>query len=349
MDYFERRRQSLYNYYSEDYNNDYINDIIVENYIDSDYEFVSEGIGDIVDSIKEKINNAIKKIKEIWQKFKNWIKNLFNVIVNMFTSGKKLVANHESDIREAYNAKKSVIKFNGHIYSLNKVQDLTKKIEDLLNNVTKPDDIRKDMDDMKQNVGTMETTSEDDVISAFTNNQAKDRAGLVKYVASFVRDTETKNHSLSDIPIDDLIDLTGNGKEVMKSIKETEKNTDKAFKEAISNIKNTKSDYSEDKDAIKVIDNVVKHVKMTSSIASSSLKTLISEIKAGNRMYTGLVRKLLDGRVKGSNDDDDEAPKNEPPKNEPPKADTNKPDPNGGNRGLRGAKRYVELQKQKNK
>lgn len=354
MDYFERRRQSLYNYYSEDYNDDYINDIIVENYIDSDYEFVSEGIGDIVDSIKEKINNAIKKIQEIWQKFKNWIKNLFNVIVNMFTSGKKLVENHESDIREAYARKKNTIKFHGHLYSLRGVDELSKSLNEITGGGQFVDMVKDELRDIEggKQAYAADKASLDNMdkilIQEFTDNHASTKEELLKMVANAIRSPEKKNHTLADVNIDDLIDVAGRGKDVIKTLKQCEKDSDKMFKEAISAVKGIRSENSEDKEAVEVINAYLKGVKSVSGIITSVIKQMISTIKEGNRAYTALVRKLLDGRIKGSDDDDDnEAPKNEPPKNEPPKADTNKPDPNGGNRGLRGAKRYVELQKQK--
>ena len=341
MDYFERRRHSVYNHY----NNDYINDIIVENYIDSDYEFVSEGIGDIVDSIKEKINNAIKKIQEIWQKFKNWIKNLFNVIVNMFTSGKKLVENHESDIREAYARKKNTIKFHGHLYTLKGVDELSK----LLNELTGANFVDAVKDDLKDIEGGKQAYAADKdslgnmdklLIQEFTDKKASTKEELLKMVANAIRSPEKKNHTLADVDIDDLIDVAGKGKDVIKTLKQSEKDSDKMFKEAITAVKGVRSENSEDKEAVEMINAYIKAIKSVSGIMTGVIKQMISTVKEGNRAYTALVRKLLDGRIKGS--DDDEAPKNEAPK-----ADNARPDPNGGNRGLRGAKRYVELQRQK--
>ena len=350
MNYFERRRQSLQNYYSDDYNDQYINNIVTEAYLEDEYVF--EGIGDMVDSLKEKVNNAINKIKELWNKFKAWISNLFNVVVNMFKSGAKLVSEHESDIREAYARKKNTIEYNGHLYRLNNIDGMMKMLNELTDSAITTKDIRDDMDETKKHVDMVDKVGENEIISGITDGAASDKQSFLKLISQTVKHPEQKKYKLSSININDIIDVAGNGKEVMKTIKETRKNTDKFFKERIGEINSMKSEYSEDKDAIKIIDATVKQTKTISGLLSAAMKQLIADVKEGNRAYTALVRKLLDGRIKGSDDNDNEAPKNEAPKNEEPKneepkTDTAKPDPNGGNRGLRGAKRYVELQKQK--
>ena len=74
-----------------------------------DLEIVEESIKD---TIKEKADKAINYIKELWKKFKAWIKNLVQVITNMFTSGAKLVEKYKSTIVDNYNRRGKQIKVN---------------------------------------------------------------------------------------------------------------------------------------------------------------------------------------------------------------------------------------------
>ena len=336
MDYFERRRQEFYN---KQYNsNDYIDDIIIENYNDYGYEFTSEGFGDMVDSLKEKMNNAINKIKEIWAKFKAWIKNLFNVIINMFKSGKRLVDEHESDIRELYNKKRNAIKYNGHTFTLKNIGGITKLVNGLDNLGAEvfasglKDGIKHDIDNYKNsdNKNLEARDFEKELIDELSDGKASNKEELLKIVSERVKSREKKEYKLGDIDINDIIDVAGNGKEVIKNLKEMEKNVNKFFNNCISVIKDAKSDYSEDKDAIKFIDTTIKGVKAGNAIIVACLKRLISDVKEGNRAYTALIRRILDGRIKGSDDDEADEPKADEPKADEPKADEAKGRRKGG-------------------
>ncbi len=313
MDYFERRRQEIY---GTNFNDNYMDNIFLDEMYDNDVDFVDEGLGDIVSSIKEKINAAITKIKELWQKFKAWITNLAGVIMRMFMSGEKLVQKYESQLREEYQRKKDVIKFNGHIYNLNGIndlEDLGSELEVAFNELKDSFGASSAKEDISNKDDSSTDISDDEMTELLTDGECKKKSEVAKWAASSVRDAEKGNHKLGDIDVNVFIDFLANGKKSIKALKKIEKDFDKLFKECISELNSLKSDYSDNKAGLKIIKGYVSICKKSSSLVSMIIKTIIKELKDGLRLYTGLARKLLDARIKGKDGaaEDDVVPEDE--------------------------------------
>ena len=117
----------------------YMDDLIVEEALFecTTFEELSIVEESIKDTIREKADKAVNYIKELWKKFKAWIKNLVQVIINMFTSGAKLVEKYKSTIEENWAKRGSQIRVKCYQYKLdeskasqtvNDILDYTKAI-----------------------------------------------------------------------------------------------------------------------------------------------------------------------------------------------------------------------------
>lgn len=318
MDYFEKRRREIYG------NNDYMDSIIAENFYDydDDYNFVSEGIGGFIDTIKEKFNALIKKIKELWDKFKNWITNLFHVVMNMFKSGKKLYDQYGGRIEEGFRKKGSSITFNGYLYSIKGIKGIGDVTVDTLKagpmgkffEVLKKEslDSAKSANALDSNEDNTEKNADAftfGLLSKMTGVTIKSQDDFVKNELKDVRLTdESKQHKLSDINFEDFVDVLTEGTTVIKALKKSEKSMDNFFKSIISELKDFMSGLDRDDKVgqrqYKAAQLLVSVAKKISGVMIAAIKAQIKELKTGVRLYTSLARKILDARVKGSEDDD---------------------------------------------
>lgn len=289
--------------------NDYINDIIVSEsfYITDCDQYVQEGLREIGDSIKEKAKKAIDFVKSLWNKFKEWIKGMFDVVTNMLKSGKTLVEKYEDKIREGYDKKKNNISYNGYVYVFDGSM-LEVSADEFLNAFNYD---RFDIDNIKGELGNIKDSSielisdsniEEMICASITGGECKSKQELIEGIINNMRGEKPKKHKLADINIEDLIDYAAHGKEVIKVLKNIKTNADKIFKEGLKGLQSLYSELDDDdknkKNKKSFIDYLVKTLKKFSSVISDVIKSMIKEVKNGSRLYTSLIRKILDFRTK---------------------------------------------------
>ena len=95
--------EESYDIYYDYCNSNYIDQLIIEE--STDMYMVEETV---MDTAKNNIDRASNKIKELWLKFKNWIKKLIDNIMISISGGEKLVARYKSKIIERANQLKDV-------------------------------------------------------------------------------------------------------------------------------------------------------------------------------------------------------------------------------------------------
>ena len=301
MNYFERRRNEIYKQYGNYSSDNYIESIVSENWYDDEYDYVSEGVGDMISSMKEKLNNLWKKIKELWDKFKAWIKNLFNVVVNMFKSGKKLMNQYGSEIREGFKKKGNAITFTGYIYSVKGLANMSVLDSDL---------VQKSLDKPGVTPDNAEEAIAKTLLQEF-KLPGETLADLKKNAPLLIRDAESKQHKLSDINYADFEVFLTEGKDLIKALKQVEKDMNAQFKGVLDEIKTAMSELDRNTEEGKAMYEEASKgavlLKKVAATLSSVIKSLIKETKAAIRLYTSLARKILDNRVKGTdNNNDDE-------------------------------------------
>ena len=255
-------------------------------------EIVEESIKD---TIKEKADKAIAYIKELWKKFKAWIKNLVQVIINMFTSGAKLVEKYRSTIAENHKKRGAQIRVKCYKYKLDETSAAA-TVNDILTHTKKvavAASGKLNMSDASK--GTRQAIGGGD--------GQLDKEFMKKRAAICVRDKDKKEYTLSQLNIQDIMDVCANKKSAIKSIKECEKNADKGFKEAIDAIKQYQPANADDKQSVSdnkdVIASQVKFVKKMNAMVSTFVKAYVREVKAANRACAAICRKLLNQSTAG--------------------------------------------------
>lgn len=290
---------------TDEFNNDvialagemYIDELIVEEALFDcdtleDLEVVEESIKE---NVKEKADKAVAKVKEMWKKFKAWILNLKNVVVNMFASGAKLVEKNKQKIVAEYNRRGDKIKLKSYNYHLD-----VAKAKGVVNSIagTATSMVGGDAKVADTAHGTVRN-----VAGGRTLGEGKLGHKDVKTLAArCVRNDKKEEMTVKDLNINDVMQICADKKEVIKAMNQLEKDTDKKFKECINKIKQHKP-ASDDKDAKKdnkdMIGANVKFIKQVNAIVTSFIKAFINEVKAANRACAAIIRRLLNQGTAG--------------------------------------------------
>jgi len=289
---------------TEDFNKEAIalaGEIYIDNLIVEEALFDCETIEDlevVEESIKEtakaKADKAVAKVKELWKKFKAWIKNLKDVVVNMFTSGSKLVSKNKAKIQAEYNRRGNKIKLKSYKYNINVVR--AKSIIFDIENMAKANTSGQNLGKVEDGDNRMRRKL------GFEGEGKVGRKDIKGLAAACVRDNEKSECTVADIPLANILACCADPKETVKGIKEMESNADKFFKKAINRIKGYKPVGDGDdakKDNKDVISSQVKFIKQAHALISSFVKAFVAEVKAANRACTAIVRRLLNQGTAG--------------------------------------------------
>ena len=280
----------------------YIDELVAEDAIllcesYEDLETIEEAFKD---TVKEKAGKAKKQIMELAKKFKAWIMNLLNVIVNLFRSGERLVNKYQGKIKDEWNKRGDKIKVKTYKYhhSKGELENLCNSIKDTAEGLSKSRSEGNSFtkSDMRtkygENTGNKETGA--------SGGSSKD---IKRKAIAIIREGNEKTEmTVKDIPIDDILELAGKKKDFIKEIKDVDKNMQKWFKEAITTIKDTQPS-SSDKEGKKKEKETAKDrisaIKMGASLVKAATSAYIGQLKAANRAYTAIVRKLLNQSTAG--------------------------------------------------
>lgn len=244
------------------------------------------------EAVKEKAGSAKNKIVELAKKFAAWIKNLKDVVVNLFRSGESLVKKYKSKITAEYNKRGDKIKVKTYVYKHDRagIIALTESISvaamSMLDSNYKYKDKSSRQEYMKKETGGAGTIAE-----------------VKKKAIEIIRPSEEKKEmTVKQIPLNDILDLAGNKKDYIKDLDSANKAMQEFFKNQIKEIKGEDklADTKESKKSEKNIDKIrIAIAKMGSSYASAAFKAYMGQLKAANRAYTAIVRKLLNQSTAG--------------------------------------------------
>ena len=255
-------------------------------------EIVEESIKD---TIKEKADKAIAYIKELWKKFKAWIKNLVQVIINMFTSGAKLVEKYRSTIVENHKKRGTQIRVKCYKYKLDQTTAAA-TVKNIVEHIDKEATSGKKLNMSDASRSTRQAIGGGD--------GQLDKEFMKKRAAMCVRgDEDKKEYTLNQLVIEDIMDVCANKKTAIKNIKDVEKTADAEFKKSIDRIKQYSPANADDKKSVSdnkdVIASQVKYVKKMNAMVSTFVKAYIREVKAANRACAAICRKLLNQSTAG--------------------------------------------------
>lgn len=248
----------------------YLEDLLIESMMYNDFneskiQSVMEG------SFKEKKDGFVKKIKELWQKIKNWFASAIKTILNHFRSGETLVAKYGKQIPGAMKNCKAKIKMRPFV-GPEEVGDYT---EDLIDNLK------------------ITGKSKEQILSDAGINDGK---GIKEKVeAEFYTDKEAKELAISGLNADDVMDWASNKKLFVDMLKKQQKETDAEFKSILSELKSGEGDAAAEK---------ASNFQFGMNLVNSALNTQLKCINAISRACTAVIRKALSGKGVAANDGD---------------------------------------------
>ena len=262
----------------------YIDELVTEDAVMlcesyEDLESIEEAFKD---TVKEKAGSAKNKIVELAKKFAAWIKNLKDVVLNLFRSGESLVKKYKSKISAEYNNRGDKIKVKTYVYKHDRsgimalVDSITVAATSMLESNYKYSDKSSRQEYMKKEAG------------------GGTIADIKKKAIEIIRPSEEKKEmTVKQIPLSDILDLAGNKKDYIKDLDSANKAMQKFFSDQIKEIKASK------KTEQITTQRKIAIAKLGSSYASAAFKASMGQLKAANRAYTAIVRKLLNQSTAG--------------------------------------------------
>ena len=255
----------------------------------------------IEESFKEaagkKLNSAKESITKIAKKFAAFIQNLIESVIALFSNGEKLVKNYKSTIEAQYKAKGSSIKVKTYKYSHNPgaITGLLNDIGIAMKTIAEEPVKYKDKDTRKTIYAN--TTGTDGTVE-----------GIKQTAIEAIRTGEKQEYTVSELNLSDILDLAGNKNKHIKVLKDLNKSFQKKCSEYIARMRMTRPvapTKEMRKEGQSQINTAMAAVKMGSRLYTTAANAYISELRAANRAYTAICRRLVS---KAENKKKDEQP-----------------------------------------
>lgn len=242
----------------------------------------------IEESIKESALNLrdsiVNKVKELWAKFKAWLKKIRDALKFREETGRQLVNKYRLEIEENYKKKKDKMKLTTYIYTYRDDIPLEKdliamnvKYKSLISRVGK----------------TLKASGNSEYYSGIKDGVVlndKTKSIIKKNVTSYVRNEEKAEHKLGDLDLKVIIQYAGYSDQELKWMNSVEKEQDNFYNTIIQNINNVepKNEYEK-----KYLTNLYTVAKACSSTASLMIKTYVSEVKSASSACIAIVKKII--------------------------------------------------------
>ena len=247
----------------------YIDELIVEEAVSmcEDYDELENIEEAFKENVKSKVGKAKATIVNLAKKFAAWIQGLIGSLSTLFVSGEKLVSKYKGKIIEEYNSRGQRIKVKTYKYSHKPEQ-----LKSVLNGILDSNNIGSDMKEAKKSEETMKSIKENAV--------------------KCIRSDEKKEYRVSELGINNILELAGDKKKIIKALQDVNKEMQKMFKKGIDTIKEDqgKSESELNKDQAK---NAINAVKYASKCSTAAVNAYISEVRSANRACTAIVKRLL--------------------------------------------------------
>lgn len=248
----------------------YLEDLVLENMMYDDFN--EEEISSVMENtMKERANDLVKKIKAQWKKIQEWFIATAKAIANYFTNGETLVAKNKVQIPQAM--KNCNVKVKMHKYNdPNKAMD---NVHVLVDKLTSASSTKRNNDEVLGAIG------------------AKDRKDISKIVKGYFILTEKPvERTISEMSPKIAMDYAGNKKIFIASINKNKTIVDQSFKEILSIIE---SEVKKENGAYTA--NQVKVFNFAKGLSSTAISTEIACIKKGASEYAAIIRKALNSNT----------------------------------------------------
>lgn len=240
----------------------YLEDLVLENMMFE--EFDEEKISNVMEAAKgEKKEGLVQKIKNLWQRIKEWFARAFKTIVNHFQSGESLVAKYRNDIPKAMQQSGAKIKMRPF------GQDPATAIGQVKSMVERVKVVGKSKEQILGLLGL------------------SDKSGVRKKVEGIFYSGEASEKAIKDLKPDMVMKWASNKKIVIDGLKKYQKDIDGEFKEMLSAL-NKGND--ENKSAM------ASDFQFGINLINSLISQTVVCVKQVSNACTAIIRKALSGK-----------------------------------------------------
>ena len=260
----------------------YLENLVLESMMYDDFE--EDKIKGIMEAAeKEKKEGFATKIKQMWQKIKDWFAAAIKTIANHFQSGETLVAKYRKQIPAA-------------------IHQSTAKIK--IRSFKDPDEAKKDMGYL---VDRLKVTgqSKEQILSAAG---IADKKGIGERVEEwFYNSKEAKEQPIKGMNAETVMKWASGKKVFIDGLKKQQKDTDGEFKSILAELNGADGEKAAEKAA---------NFQFGINILNGAFNAQIKCIRALSNACTAVIRKALSGKYDPKGPTMDEAPDSQDRKDE---------------------------------
>ena len=252
----------------------YLEDLVLENMMYNDFD--EEKIKSLMEGAeKEKKGGFVQKIKDLWQKIRDWFAAAFKTIVNHFQSGETLVAKYRKQIPAAMHQSTAKIK---------------------MRSFKDPEEAQKDMEYL---VDRLKVTgqSKEQILSAAGISDTKGIGARVE--EWFYNGKEAKEQPIKGLKPEVVMKWASGKKIFVDALKKQQKDVDGEFKSILSELQGADGENAKEKAA---------NFQFGINIVNGAFNAQIKCIKALSNACTAVIRKALSGKYDPKGATMDEAP-----------------------------------------
>ena len=239
----------------------YLEELVLENMMFDDFD--EEKIQNLMEAAKEEKKEGLgQKIKNLWQKIKEWFARAFRAIATHFQSGETLVAKYRKQIPQAMKQSKAKIKakpFGNPDAAVAQVQGMVGRLKV----------VGKSKEQILSLVGL------------------SDKKGAKEKVEKLVFTGEAVEKPINGLKPEEVMKWAGNKKIFIDVLKKCQKDMDGEFKQMLADI-NKGDGQNKAEDAA--------NFQFGISVANDLLSHMIVCIKQISNICTAIIRKALSGK-----------------------------------------------------
>ena len=253
----------------------FLEDLVLENMMYEDFD--EERILHVMEAAKEEKKEGLgQKIKNLWERIKQWFASAFRAISNHFASGEKLVQQYKKEIPAAVAQAKGKVK-------MRPMREFKEATGHIVAKVEKIKAVGKTKQDILDSIGV------------------RDVKGITEMVENVYYSMKEKQEmEIKSIPAHKLMDWAANKKNYMDALKKSQRETDGKFKEILAEIK--KGGEGKEGDAAAKVAEDAANFQFGINVLNKMLSAEISCVKNISNACTAIIKKALGGNYDASKD-----------------------------------------------
>lgn len=253
----------------------FLEDLVLENMMYEDFD--EERLLYVMEAAKEeKKGGLVQKIKDLWEKIKQWFAAAYRSIANHFASGEQLVRKYKKEIPAAIAQAKGKVKMRSMNEFKNASAQVAKQVEKI------------------QTKGK----SKQDILDLVHVRDVKEIPNMVENF--YYSNKEAVEREIKSLPAHVLIEWAGNKNVYIDALKKTQKDTDRKFKDILEEIK--QEGQGKEGDAAAKVAEDAANFQFGITVMNKILSAEINCVKNISKACTAIIKKALGGKYDASKD-----------------------------------------------